>query len=227
MRVLLVEDDIRLSDVVRRSLTERGHVVDVEGNGERALQPALSDGYDVIILDLMLPRVDGITILRKVRSEGYTTPVLILTARDAAHDVIAGLNAGADDYLRKPFVFGELEARLRAITRRDLREPPAEELVVGDIAMDLASRRVRRGNREITLTARETAFLEYFLRRPNTLVRRETLEDALWESDRNTASNLIEVYISRLRRKLCAGGEGDLIATVRGIGYRFGEAASV
>jgi DNA-binding response OmpR family regulator len=222
MRILLVEDDTRLSAILRQSLTDRGHVVDAEVNGRRGLDVARSDGYEAIILDVMLPELDGFSVLRTLRREGRTTPVLILTARDDAHDVITGLDAGADDYVRKPFVLGELEARLRAITRREVSELPAQELVVADVVMDLSSRRVRRGVRAIPFSPRETAFLEFFMRRPQMLVRRAMLEEALWESDRDTVSNLIEVYISRLRRKLCAAGEPNLIETVRGIGYRFG-----
>ena len=225
MRILLVEDDVRLADIVRRSLTDRGHVVDVTHDGNSAIDMTQSDSYDAVILDVMLPGADGFTVLRAMRANGYTRPVLMLTARDSTRDILTGLDGGADDYLRKPFVFAELEARLRSITRREKRGAPADSLTVGDIVMDLASRRVWRGEREISLTARETAFLEYFLRHPNKLVPRQLLEDALWESDRESASNLIEVYVSRLRRKLCANGEPDFFATVRGVGYRFGEAA--
>ena len=222
MRILLVDDDARLAAVIRQSLIDRGHVVDAEADGRNGLDAARSDGYDAIVLDVMLPGVDGVSILRTLRREGTKTPVLIVTARDATDDVIAGLDAGADDYVRKPFALGELEARLRAITRRDVTELPAQQVVVADVVMDLASRRVRRRERAIALSPRETAFLEYFMRRPHTLIRRTALEEALWESDRDTISNLIEVYVSRLRRKLCAAGEPNLIETVRGVGYRFG-----
>ncbi len=223
MKILLVEDDVRLADIVRRSLTDRGHVVDVTHDGNSAIDMTKSDAYDAVILDVMLPGTDGFAALRAMRANGYTRPVLMLTARDSTQDVLTGLDGGADDYLRKPFVFAELEARLRSVARREQRGAPSESLTVGDIVMDLASRRVWRGDREISLTARETAFLEYFLRHPNKLVPRQLLEDALWESDRESASNLIEVYVSRLRRKLCANGEPDFFATVRGVGYRFGE----
>ncbi len=228
MRILLIEDDTRLSAVVRQSLMDRGHVVDVEANGRGGLDAASSNSYDVIVLDVMLPGLDGFSVLRSLRQQAIATPVVMLTARDASRDVVAGLDAGADDYVRKPFVLAELEARLRAITRRDLTDAPApaQELVVTDLVMDLASRRVRRAQRPIPLSPRETAFLEYFMRHPNVLIRRTALEEALWESDRDTISNLIEVYVSRLRRKLSAGGEPNLIETVRGIGYRFGTAVA-
>jgi len=226
VRILLIDDDTRLNAVMRRSLIDRGHVVDAATDGGDGLDAARSDGYDVIVLDVMLPGVDGLSVLRTLRRESHTTPVLMLTARDAANDVIAGLDAGADDYVRKPFTLGELEARLRAITRRDVTELPPRELTVADVALDLTSRRVRRGSRAITLSPRELAFLEYFMRHPKILIRRAALEEALWESDRDTSSNLIEVYVSRLRRKLCAGSEPNLIETVRGIGYRFGTPAN-
>lgn len=222
MRILLVEDDVRLAAVLRQSLIDRGHVVDAEVNGRRGLDVARAGAYDAIVLDVMLPGLDGFSVLRTLRREGLKTPVVILTARDGPADVITGLDAGADDYVRKPFVLGELEARLRAITRREVSELPAQELVVADVVMDLSSRRVRRGERAIVLSPRETAFLEYFMRRPQALIRRTMLEEALWESDRDTISNLIEVYVSRLRRKLCAAGEPNLFETVRGVGYRFG-----
>ena len=141
MRILLVDDDVRLATIVRQSLIDRGHVVDAELDGRSALDAARSDVYDAIVLDWMLPHIDGVSILRALRREGTKTPVLIVTARDGTDDVIAGLDAGADDYVRKPFALGELEARLRAITRRDVSELPAQQLVVADVVMDLASRR--------------------------------------------------------------------------------------
>ena len=220
MKILIVEDDGRLADIVRRGLVEAGHVVDVEGDGDTGKHLAHGGQYDAIILDVMLPRKDGMTVARELRADGVRTPILMLTAKDAVDDRIAGLDAGADDYLCKPFVFRELEARLRSITRRE-PQPQRVELRVGDLVMNLATRRVLRGDREIALTARETAFLEYLMRNEGLLVTRTMLEDALWERDRATASNLIEVYIRRLRAKLSPGNEAPLIHTVRGAGYRF------
>lgn len=220
MKVLIVEDDTRLADIVRRGLVEAGHVVDVEPDGENGLAVAHAGEYDAIVLDVMLPLKDGLSVARDLRGQGVRTPILMLTAKDAVDDRVAGLDAGADDYLCKPFVFRELEARLRSITRRE-PQPIRQTLVVGDLVMDLATRRVRRGTRDVTLTARETAFLEYFMRNEGLLVTRTMLENALWERDRTTASNLIEVYIRRLRAKLGAAGEPSLIHTVRGAGYRF------
>jgi DNA-binding response OmpR family regulator len=222
MKILVVEDDPALADVVRRGLAESGHVVDVEPDGKDAERTARSGFYDAIVLDLTLPGKDGLAVARDLRDAGLRIPILMLTARDTVEDTVAGLNAGADDYLRKPFVFDELEARLRTIVRRADAAPAREDLRVGDLVMDLATRRVRRGEREIALSARETAFLEYFMRNAGLLLTRPMLEDALWERNRETSSNVIEVYIRRLRLKLSEGGEPSLIETVRGAGYRFG-----
>ncbi len=210
-----------LVEVMRKALTELGHVVDVEFDGREGLETAELGDYDGLVIDVMLPRLDGFSIVRALREKGKTIPILMLTARDDASDVVCGLDAGADDYLRKPFVFAELLARLRAIARRESADRIVEQLCVGDIVMDLATRSVTRSGRNIRLTAREIAFLEYFMRRPQAVVTRGQLEDALWESDRDTVSNLIEVYVRRLRQKLCLAGEADPIETVRGIGYRF------
>lgn len=224
LKILVVEDDPALADVVRRGLTESGHVVDVEHDGGDAVAVANGGAYDAILLDVMLPQMDGFAVARAVRAAGNRTPILMLTARDTVEDTVAGLNAGADDYLRKPFVFDELEARLRSITRRE----PArlhDALRVGDVMLDLATRTVSRNGREIELSARETAFLEYFMRNAGLLVTREMLENALWERERSIESNVIAVYVRRLRVKLSPGGEPPLLHTVRGAGYRFGTPA--
>jgi DNA-binding response OmpR family regulator len=220
MRILVVEDDAALADVLRRGLSESGHVVDVEPDGDAGERVATASGYDALVLDVMLPGKDGFAVARELRGRGVRTPILMLTARDTTQDAVDGLDAGADDYLRKPFVFDELEARLRAIVRRD---PPQlrAELRVGDMVMDMRTRLVTRAGRPIALSARETAFIEYFLRNTGLLVTRRMLEDALWERDRDTASNVIEVYVRRLRLKL---GDPPLIQTIRGSGYRFGAA---
>ncbi len=217
----MVEDDPSLADVLRRGLAESGHVVDVEPDGTGGERAAMGGGYDAIVLDVMLPGKDGLGVARSLRAAGDFTPILMLTARDTVDDTVAGLDAGGDDYLRKPFVFDELEARLRSITRRE-PAPVRDELCVEDLVMDLRTRRVKRGERSIELSARETAFLEYLMRNAGMLVTRPMLEDALWERDRDTASNVIEVYVRRLRVKLSAGGEPPLIHTVRGAGYRCG-----
>jgi len=222
VKILIVEDDTRLAGVLRRGLAESGHVVDVEHDGPGGEAAARHGVYDALVLDVMLPMKDGLAVARSLRAAGVGTPILMLTARDTTEDTIDGLDAGADDYLRKPFVFGELEARLRSITRRDpgvIRS----ELHVSDLVMDLVTRRVRRGTTVLDLTARETAFLEFLMRNSGRLVTRRMLEDALWERERETMSNLIEVYIRRLRAKLSPGGEPQLIRTRRGEGYIFGE----
>jgi len=221
VKILVVEDDRALADVLRRGLAESGHVVDVECDGGAARRAAGDGTYDAIVLDVMLPGADGLSVARSVRADGVATPILFLTAKDAVEDVVAGLDAGGDDYVRKPFVFGELEARLRAIVRREPRVAHAE-LRVADLTMDLATRRVTRGGRPIPLSARETAFLEYFMRNAGLLITREMLEDALWERDRETESNIIAVYVRRLRMKLDVPGLPPLFQTVRGAGYRFG-----
>lgn len=221
MKILVVEDDAALADVLRRGLAESGHVVDVEADGVAGERAAREGSYDAVLLDVMLPGKDGFAVARSLRDADVHTPILMLTARDTVEDTVAGLDAGADDYLRKPFVFGELEARLRSITRRD-PAPVREELRVDDLVMDLRTRVVTRGGRRIALSARETAFVEYLMRNEGLLVTRPMLEDALWERDRDTESNVIEVYVRRLRVKLSANGEPPLIHTVRGAGYRFG-----
>lgn len=220
MKVLVVEDDRSLADVLRRGLSESGHVVDVEHDGAAAGPLATLVHYDALVLDVALPGKDGLSIARELRAADIRTPILMLTARDTPADVVAGIDAGADDYLRKPFVFDELEARLRSITRRQA-ERPRQELRAGEVTMDLATRAVTCRGRPIQLSARETAFLEYFLRNPGRLLTRAMFEDALWERDRETTSNIIDVYVRKLRLKLTVDGEPSPIETIRGAGYRF------
>ncbi len=221
MRILIVEDDVRLADVIRRGLAESGHVVDVEGDGIAGESTALAGTYDAIVLDVMLPKKDGFAVARSLREADVRTPILMLTARDTAGDAVNGLDNGADDYVRKPFDFQELEARLRTLLRRTDTNP-GKVLRVADLELDLATRRARRGERSISLTAREAAFLEFFMRNAGRLITRPMIEDALWERDRESgASNVIEVYVRRLRAKLTEGNESQLIQTVRRAGYRF------
>ncbi len=224
MKILVVEDDVRLAEVLRRGLAESGHFVDVEHDGLRGQAAAVGGDYDAIVLDIMLPRRDGLSVVREMRKRALRTPVLLLTSRDTTDDTIAGLDAGADDYLRKPFVFRELDARLRTITRR-FEAPPQRELRCGEVVLNVGSRRVSRAGEAIHLTARETAFLEYFMINAGLVLTRPMIEDALWEPGRDTESNIIEVYVRRLRTKLSPRGEPSMIHTVRGAGYRFGENA--
>jgi DNA-binding response OmpR family regulator len=221
VKILVVEDDERLAAVIRRGLAESGHVVDVEYDGVAGQRAGYAVAYDVIVLDLMLPKRDGIDVARELRRLDVRTPILMLTSRDTVEDTVLGLDAGADDYLRKPFAFAELEARLRSVARR-APVAPRTELRVADVVMDLATRRVTRAGQPIDLTARDLAFLEYLMRNAGFLLSRRRIEDAVWEHDRQTASNVIEVYVRRLRGKLSPNGEPSLISTVRGAGYRFG-----
>jgi DNA-binding response OmpR family regulator len=219
MRILFVDDDERLASLVRRGLGEAGHVVDCAHTGETGFTFATERSYDAIILDVMMPELDGVAVVRRLRREGNSTPVLFLTARDAPEDTIAGLDAGADDYLSKPFVFGELEARLRSIARR--KAPVhSQVLSVADLTFDVQTRRAKRGERDIDLTAREGAFLEYFMHNSGRVMTRAMIEDSLWAVDRANASNIVDVYVRRLRAKLEAGGEVRLLHTLRGAGYR-------
>lgn len=224
MRLLIVEDDVRLCDVLRRGLAEQGHIVDVCHDGQEGEGCAAAGSYDAVVLDISLPRRDGLTVVRSLRAKDVRTPVLMLTSRDTPEDVIAGLDAGADDYLRKPFVFGELEARLRSVTRREAPlQAAGAELRVGDVRFDQASRRAWRGTRELRLTARESTYLEYFMRNPGRLLTRRMMEDALFDRESEATSNVVDVYVSRLRTKLTVDGEQQILRTVRGSGYRFGE----
>lgn len=222
MRLLVVEDDRRLCDVLRRGLTEQGHVVDLAHDGPEGERHASAGIYDAAIMDVNLPGRDGLSIIRSLRKAGSRMPVLVLTSRDTVDDVIEGLNAGADDYLRKPFVFGELDARLRSLVRRS-DGTPTQQLICGDLRFDLTTRQAWRGEREIPLTAREAAFLEFLMRNAGRVVTRRMLENAMFDRDSDAVSNVIDVYVSRLRAKTAIGGERQLLKTVRGIGYRLAD----
>jgi two-component system OmpR family response regulator len=215
MRVLIVEDDLRMASLVRRGLTGEGLAADVAGSGEDALWMAQAHPYDAIVLDVMLPGLDGFETCRRLRGAGVWVPVLMLTARDAVEDRVAGLDSGADDYLVKPFAFAELLARLRALARRGESERPAV-LVVGDVRLDPATHEVRRGETPIALSAKEFALLEIFMRRPGEVLSRLHLLEHAWDFAYENRSNVVDVYIRRLRRKI---GE-DAVETVRGAGYR-------
>ncbi len=214
----MIEDDRRLAAVMRRGLAESGHVVDVESDGIAGEAAGHDPAYDAIVLDVMLPGKDGFAVARALRSSGVQTPILMLTSRDTTDDVVYGLDAGADDYLRKPFFFAELEARLRSLGRR-VPAPVSNELRVGDVVLDLVTRLVTRAGRPIDLTAGDTAYLEYLMRNPGRLLTQRMIEDAVWERDTENTSNVIAVYIRRLRAKLSPAGEAPLIHTVRGAGY--------
>jgi two-component system copper resistance phosphate regulon response regulator CusR len=222
MRVLLIEDDPRLADVLRRSLTEHGCSVDIVNDGVVGQNEALHGDYDILVLDVMLPSRDGLSVAANLRSANNATPILMLTARDTLDDIVAGLDAGADDYLVKPFELAELEARMRSVSRR-MKPNPGKILSAHGVELDLASGYAKRGERLIRLTGREMAFLRLFLCNIDRIVSRSMIEDALWDRHRDSgASNIIDVYIARLRAKLTVEGEPQLIHTFRKLGYRFG-----
>jgi two-component system, OmpR family, copper resistance phosphate regulon response regulator CusR len=221
VRILLVEDEPQIADFIRRGLSENGYSVDVAPDGEEALHwPSVAD-FDVIVLDVMLPVVDGISVCRGLRQQGLRTPILMLTARDAVEDRVRGLDSGADDYLVKPFAFAELLARIRALSRR----APAllgTELDVGDLRMDSSRRRVTRAGVELDLTAKEFALLEYLMRHPDRVLSRTIIAEHVWNYDFDNATNVIDVHVKNLRKKIDEGFEQKLIHTVRGAGYRIG-----
>ncbi len=219
MRILVVEDELKMASLLRRGLAEEGHAVDVARTGDDALWMAGVAEYDAIVLDLMLPGVDGIEVCRRVRESGVWAPVLMLTARDGVADRVAGLDAGADDYLAKPFSFAELLARLRALVRRGGVERPSV-LEVGDLRLDPATRQVWRGPTEITLSAKEFALLETFMRRPGQVLSRYQLLEHAWDYAYENRSNVVDVYVRYLRDKVDRPFGHDSLETVRGAGYR-------
>jgi two-component system copper resistance phosphate regulon response regulator CusR len=218
MRILFAEDDRQLRTSIARGLREQSYAVDQAGTGPQALALAAASEYDVIILDVLLPSTDGLAVCRAIREQGSRVPILMLTALDGVEQRIAGLDAGADDYLTKPFDFGELLARLRALTRRRGDVAPAT-IVVGDLAIDTARRSVRRNRRDIALTAKEFALLLHLARNAGRVVSRAELMSHVWDDARNTYSNIIDVYASRLRRKIDEGEKVALFTTVRGSGF--------
>lgn len=223
MYVLVVEDERRLAQLVRRVLEEEGHTVDVAHDGEEGLQMALEGTHDVIVLDIMLPLVDGIEVCKSVRRNRIDTPVLLLTALDGVEDRVKGLDAGADDYLPKPFAFQELMARLRALSRRRVQPRDPQEITVNDLTLDLRRRRANRDGRQIELSPKEFSLLEFLMRNQGRVVTRTQILDHLWGYDFATDSNLVDVYVAYLRRKVDKGNNSKLIRTVRGVGYALGE----
>lgn len=222
MRVLLVEDEPKLAQLIARGLREEGHVADVATRGEDALWMARSAPYDVLVLDVMLPGMDGFATCAELRSNDVWAPVLMLTARDAVDDRVRGLDSGADDYLVKPFAFAELVARLRALSRRAPAERPAV-LEVGDLRLDPAAHRVWRGEVELDLSAKEFALLELFMRRPGETLSRDQLLSAGWDIAFERRSNVVDVYVRYLREKIDRPFGRDSLETLRGVGYRLRE----
>ncbi len=222
MRLLVVEDDVKMASLLRRGLGEDGSAVDVARSGEDAVWMAAAAPYDAVILDVMLPGIDGFETCRRLRDDGVWAPVLLLTARDAVEDRVAGLDGGADDYLVKPFSFAELSARLRALVRRGRPERPAV-LEAGSLRLDPASRRAWRGTAEIELSAKEYGLLEAFMRRPGQVLSRLELLEHAWDFGYENRSNVIDVYVRYLREKVDRPFGVESIETVRGAGYRLRE----
>ena len=220
MRVLVVEDERKISSYLKRGLEEQGYAVDTAFTGVEALEWADSAPYDLIILDILLPEMDGLTVCRELRKRGSRTPILMLTARDSVDDRVNGLDAGADDYLVKPFALKELLARLRAMSRRNAEQPKTSTLQLADLALDTLTRRVKRGGKLIELTSKEYAVLECLLREPERVLTRTQIAEHVWNYDVFNQSNVVDVYIKNLRRKIDDGFELKLIHTIRGAGYR-------
>jgi DNA-binding response OmpR family regulator len=226
MRLLLVEDDARIARFVAKGLREQAYAVDVSSTGEDALYQAAVNTYDLVILDVMIPAPDGFAVCRELRKSGQRMPILMLTARDAVEDRIAGLDHGADDYLTKPFEFRELLARLRALLRRS-GELRSEKITIADLVLDTGAQTAKRAGRNITLTAKEYALLEYLARNAGRVIRRAEIAEHVWDETFDPFSNLIEVYINRLRRKIDEDAPKPLLQTRRGVGYVLGNAADL
>ena len=219
MRVLIVEDEHKVAQFLEKGFRSEAFSVDLAFDGQQGLHLALTTAYDAIVLDLMLPAMDGMKVLEELRRENVHTPVLILTARSDVDDRVRGLNLGADDYLPKPFSFSEVLARVRALIRRSSPDVRGSVLEAGDLRMDLLTRSVRRADREITLTNKEFQLLEYLLRNKGRVVSRVTLTEHIWDMDFDSETNVVDVLVNRLRRKIDDGFQGKSIRTVRGVGY--------
>jgi DNA-binding response OmpR family regulator len=218
MRILVVEDDAKMAELLRRGLSSEGHSVEIAGDGLIGLEKGQSLPFDAIVLDIMLPGLDGLSVARRLRSGGVSAPILMLTARDSVSDIVRGLDVGADDYLTKPFSFEVLAARLRVIARRVVGESAAM-LHVADLTLDTQRHEAHRGSRAILLTRTEFVLLDHLMRRAGRVVSRDDLIEAVWGIDRDVESNTLDVFIFQLRSKLEAGGASRLIQTVRGFGY--------
>jgi heavy metal response regulator len=218
MRILVVEDEQKVAGFIQRGLEEEDYVVDVAVDGEEGVEKALSTSFDLILLDMMLPKKDGLAVIRELREKEITTPILCLTARDAVDDKVAGLDVGADDYLAKPFAFAELVARCRALMRRNSHDRGAE-IRFADLRLDPVSHQVWRADKEIELTSKEYALMEYFMRNPNQVLTRTMIAENVWDYSFDSFTNIIDVYVNYLRNKVDRDYEKKLIHTVRGSGY--------
>lgn len=222
MRILVVEDEERLARLISRVLKEEGYSVETETNGRAALVRALSGGHDLLVVDWMLPDLSGVQLIRRLRTAEIATPALMLTARDQVEDRVEGLDAGADDYLPKPFAFPELLARIRALTRRPWAEGADKSILeAGDVTLDPVRHVVRHGNETVDLTAKEFALLATLLQRPGQVFTRSVLLDTVWGASAEVYTNVVDLYVSYLRKKLDRDGEASHIRTVRGVGYTF------
>jgi heavy metal response regulator len=218
MRILVIEDEKKVADFIRRGLKEEGYAVDLASDGEDGLFQAMEIAYDLILLDLMLPKLDGVSLCKRLRENNIQTPLIMLTAKDSVKDKVTGLDSGADDYLTKPFSFEELLARIRVLLRKDRNHQPAR-LKVSDLVLDLVSHKVWRGKEEIILTAKEYALMEFFMRNAGVVITRTMIAEHVWDINFDTFTNVIDVYINYLRNKIDKGQDKKLLHTVRGRGY--------
>ena len=218
MRILVVEDEKKVASFIKRGLEEEGFSVDMAYDGEEGLYMAESNPYDLILMDLMLPKMDGLSVIKELRSKGNKAPVLCLTAKDTVEDIVSGLDSGSDDYLTKPFAFAELVARVRALLRRGTQDRGAE-IRFADLRLDPVAHKVWRSSKEIELTAKEYALLEYFMRNPNQILTRTMIAEHVWDYTFDSFTNIIDVYVNYLRKKVDRDYDKKLIHTVRGIGY--------
>lgn len=219
MTILVVEDEIKITRFIKKGLEMEHYTIDVAYDGEEALEKAEINSYDLIILDIMIPKVDGIEVCRKIRESKIDTPIIMLTAKDTVEDRVRGLDAGADDYLAKPFAFGELVARIRALLRRE-KAVKSTRLQVGDLILDPATHEVLRGGKEVALSSKEYRLLDYMMRRPGHVCTRTMIGEHIWGYNFTDDSNVIDVYISYLRRKIDTGFKKKLIHTIRDVGYK-------
>ncbi|MBU3698458.1 MAG: response regulator transcription factor [Candidatus Kapabacteria bacterium] len=224
MRILVIEDERKVASFIRRGLEEERYIVETASDGEAGLNMALNNVFDAIVLDVMLPKLDGYSVLRSIRQEGLAVPVIMLTARGTTEDRVQGLDLGADDYLAKPFHFEELAARLRSILRRSTSEKTTK-LQCGDLTLDLVTHYAFRDDKEIELTTKEYALLEYMMRNKDRILSRSMIMQHVWKHDFDPESNIIDVYIKRVRQKIERPGQSQLIHSIRGVGYRMRESA--
>jgi heavy metal response regulator len=218
MRILVVEDEKKVASFIQRGMEGEGFEVDVAADGESGVEMGAHGSYDLILMDIMLPKMDGLEAIKALREKGVDAPVLCLTARDTVEDIVAGLDSGSDDYLTKPFAFAELLARVRALVRRGSQERGAE-ITYADLRLDPVAHKVWRSDKEIELTAKEYALLEYFMRNPETTLTRTMIAEHVWDYTFDSFTNIIDVYVNYLRKKIDRDFPGKLIHTVRGIGY--------